>query len=288
MENDAYWTYFRFTKREKKDEIECIICENTVSNEYQIKRNHIENHYSQKTTDLMFYKHKNWVFKYAKLKEDIAKCTICEATINYQLHLENLKLHMSTHQTDQKRIQQEEIFWKLQTKKHSWLQKCYTDAGDFRAQCKFCDCNETYIKHEQFIEHIKQAHNNVHDFEQCNPSKNADQWKYVRYTTNDIGTEETKVECMICQEMVSLPHLNHSAEKLESYSQHWALKYARQDECFAKCTICKDKVDFEFDMDNLIHHMLLLHDEEWENIDQNDLEQGTAHDQAGPSTSHAN
>nr|XP_012232863.1 PREDICTED: uncharacterized protein LOC105678259 [Linepithema humile] len=282
MANDNNWLYFRFTKQ--KEEIECIICEEPVSND-QIE-SHAKYHSPQ---ELISCKFENWVFKYAKEEEDFLKCTICDAGMNIIADLTHLETHMSDeHSEDYYRIKRNKIFWTFQIAQNSWLQKCYVDAGNFRAECTVCKFKEVYLKKDQFEKHMHESHYDIFDKEEMEKDNFhyfSDQWKCLRYTY-DMEISRS-IECVIChQQDVMVDH--RCSQDLKSYSQHWVFKYAKQDEYNVNCTICEKNINFDYDWNNLKNHMSCVHPKEWERIQQiQDLEQGTEHDEAGPSTSYA-
>nr|XP_012232185.1 PREDICTED: uncharacterized protein LOC105677878 [Linepithema humile]XP_012232186.1 PREDICTED: uncharacterized protein LOC105677878 [Linepithema humile] len=251
------WLYFRFTKQET---IECILCKIPVLNDQM--ENHAKDHIEEGPPSYIF---QHWSRKYVRQEEDNMICIICEKSITVYLNKSKLKKHMlDKHKDEMKRINEEEIFWKSQTEKKSWLQEYYTDDGDFRAECKFCERKVVYIKETQFKNHVNDVHYGVHHLEEHeNPHYiYLEQWNYVRYT-NDIESKEPNTECMICQKNVTLPHIDHYPREIVNYAHHWALKYARQNGHVAKCTICETPVDFECDVDNLENHVSFVHQKEW-------------------------
>nr|XP_012232844.1 PREDICTED: uncharacterized protein LOC105678246 [Linepithema humile]XP_012232846.1 PREDICTED: uncharacterized protein LOC105678246 [Linepithema humile] len=283
------WSYFRYTKNEEKDEIECMICKETLSN------NQIENHAKiHNLQELISCKFDDWAFKYAREEEDFLKCTICDADMNIIADITHLETHMSDkHSEVYDKIKQEEKFWTFQTAKNSWFQKCYIDVGNFRAECTVCKFKEVYLKKDQFEKHMHDSHYDIFDKEEMekdNCHYFSDEWKCLRYTY-DMKISQS-IECVICHEQnVMVDH--YCSEDQKPYSQHWVFKYARQDGSNAYCTICGQNINYDYDFDTLKNHMSLEHQEKWktieqeEQIKQQDLEQGTAHDEAGPSTSYA-
>nr|XP_012232831.1 PREDICTED: uncharacterized protein LOC105678237 [Linepithema humile] len=142
--------------------------------------------------------------------------------------------------------------------------------------CNFDDWAFKYAREEE-------------DFLKCTIC-DADEWKCLRYTY-DMEISRS-IECVICHQQDVM--INHRcSQDLKPYSQHWVFKYARQDRSNAYCTICGQNINYDYDFDTLKNHMSLEHQEKWktieqeEQIKQQDLEQGTAHDEAGPSTSYA-
>nr|XP_012232829.1 PREDICTED: uncharacterized protein LOC105678235 isoform X4 [Linepithema humile]XP_012232830.1 PREDICTED: uncharacterized protein LOC105678235 isoform X4 [Linepithema humile] len=299
MALDNHWPYFRYTKQQRaeKMQIQCIICGQFLLN------NQMENHAKTHSPQELSCKFDDWVFKYAKEEEDFLKCTNCNESMYIIVTINHLKTHMSDkHSEDYDRIRRNEMFWTFQTGKNSWLQKCYRDAGNFRAECTVCKFKEVCFKMEQFQRHlrnpIRKSHYNIFNSEEWKQDQQdhnfSNNWKCLRYTYN---TERRQIiECVIChQQNVKIDHC--CSQDLKSYSQHWVFKYARQNGSYANCTICEENINLDYDWDNLKNHMSSLHLDKWERIEQEeqkieqieqkDLEQGTAHDEAGPSTSYA-
>nr|XP_012232825.1 PREDICTED: uncharacterized protein LOC105678235 isoform X1 [Linepithema humile]XP_012232826.1 PREDICTED: uncharacterized protein LOC105678235 isoform X1 [Linepithema humile] len=283
------WSYFRFTKNEAIDEIECMICKETLSNDQM--ENHAKTHFLQ---ELIPCKFDDWAFKYAREEEDFLKCTICDAGMNIIADITHLETHMSDkHSENYDKIKQDKKFWTFQTAKNSWLQKCYIDAGDFRAECTVCEFKEVYLKKDQFEKHMHDSHYDIFDKEEIEKDichYFSDEWKCLRHTY-DMEISRS-IECVIChQQDIMVDH--RCSQDIKPYSQHWVFKYAGRDGSNAYCTICGQNINFDYDFDTLKNHMSFEHREKWETIEQGeqieqqDLEQGTAHDEARPSTSYA-
>nr|XP_012232827.1 PREDICTED: uncharacterized protein LOC105678235 isoform X2 [Linepithema humile] len=142
--------------------------------------------------------------------------------------------------------------------------------------CKFDDWAFKYAREEE-------------DFLKCTIC-DADEWKCLRHTY-DMEISRS-IECVIChQQDIMVDH--RCSQDIKPYSQHWVFKYAGRDGSNAYCTICGQNINFDYDFDTLKNHMSFEHREKWETIEQGeqieqqDLEQGTAHDEARPSTSYA-
>nr|XP_012232183.1 PREDICTED: uncharacterized protein LOC105677877 isoform X2 [Linepithema humile] len=276
------WQYLRFTD-EQLNEMQCMICCKTMPN-IREANSHIQDEYKHNL------KSRNWAFKYARQHANNVTCTICEENVTVRANIKQLKKHADTHKKYMDKIAEENLLWGtiIRTVQWIWLEKCYINVENFRAQCKFCEHKVSYITHTQFLEHIKNEHAALHSLEE---EKNAPdifdepQWNYIRYI-DDLILDEKNLECIICGKKNELPHTNHFPHKLKFVS-HWALKYARQNVKVANCTLCKNEVNFEWAPENLENHITSVHPKEREKIRQIDLVQRTVHDQATPSTSYA-
>nr|XP_012224222.1 PREDICTED: uncharacterized protein LOC105673276 isoform X1 [Linepithema humile] len=286
------WKYFYLTKR---GIIRCIVCKKaycgiTFSN-YSLEHHLSKDHKNKK--DLKPYSLQSLFWKYIDAEEVTnfyGKCTLCDKKMTLQFTSEYLLNHLKIHyikvpRSKRKRYAQS---WKYQSKKLWWLDKFFTKAEeDFRAKCEICEKNYVYI-HTCTIENHVIKHKEIYNYEEYMKTTKQKKigWKSMRF----IDDNAIEIECMVCNEI--LPdesfinnHEIHDMEKLYSRT-YWGLKYMRQLGDLAKCTICKEDVGFNWHTGNLKDHVSIKHKEDL-NRRQEELKQGTAYDQAGASTSHA-
>nr|XP_012227616.1 PREDICTED: uncharacterized protein LOC105675216 [Linepithema humile]XP_012227617.1 PREDICTED: uncharacterized protein LOC105675216 [Linepithema humile]XP_012227619.1 PREDICTED: uncharacterized protein LOC105675216 [Linepithema humile] len=267
------WQYLRFTHAQLKI-IQCMICCEIKPNIHEAE-SHVQNYYLEP-------QNKNWAFKYARQNADNMTCTICKENVTVRANINQLKKHADTHEKYMEKIAKEHLLWGtiIRTVQWIWLEKCYINAENFRAQCKFCKHNIPYITHTQFLEHMKNKHSALHSLEEkkntLNFFKHKPHWNHIRYI-NDLILNRNVLECIICLKKTRPSHTNHFPYELKFVS-HWALKYARQNVKVANCTLCKNEVNFEWAPENLENHITSEHPEEREKIRQIDLVQRTVHD----------
>ncbi|XP_067214546.1 uncharacterized protein [Linepithema humile] len=283
-EGNIAWQYLRYADEQFK-EIQCMICCKTTPNIREA-----ESHVQDELKHRLKPRNKNWAFKYTRQNADNVTCTICEENVTIQTRIIDLKKHANTHKKYMDKIAEENLLWGtiIRTVQWIWLEKCYINVENFRAQCKFCEHKIPYITHTQFLEHIKNKHTALHSLEKekiLPDIFDEPQWNYIRYI-DDLILDEKNLECVICEKKDELPHTNHFPHELKFVS-HWALKYTRQNVKVANCTLCKNEVNFEWAPENLENHITSVHPKEREKIRQIDLVQRTVHDQATPSTSYA-
>nr|XP_012232858.1 PREDICTED: uncharacterized protein LOC105678255 isoform X2 [Linepithema humile] len=191
------WQYLRFTKPDSTDEVQCMRCDKTMPRDEA--ENHVEKYF---TGGLEPGKYKNWTFKYARQNTDNVTCTICGENVTLTAKIYELKLHVSNvHEKIWDAIKQEDLLWSREITwnthyiVYTWWKKCYINAENFRAQCKFCEHKIPYITHTQFLEHMKNKHSALHSLEE---EKNTPdifdefQWNYIRkphniYTSRGTG-----------------------------------------------------------------------------------------------------
>nr|XP_012230617.1 PREDICTED: uncharacterized protein LOC105676962 [Linepithema humile] len=284
------WRYYRLTK--KKEE-ECILCDMTLNNLNESTSEHIKKH-SKEEKSLGRHKFEDWSWKYLKQVEDsTAKCRLCTQSKNFNLYIEiqNLKKHVeNTHQKKWQKVKPSyKQSWEHQIKKFHFLNIYYNKPVNFKTKCRFCSKYLTCITAHSLKQHIKE-HKwicKIEDLKKPAPfNKNL---KYFRL----ISPTNKEMECVLCTQSVSNQTkqmnnhiINHSPEKLKLFKfNNWVFKYARQETEIVKCIICAENISIHFHMQNLRKHIKNKHSAD--KILQKDLDQGTAHDQAGPSTSYA-
>nr|XP_012224124.1 PREDICTED: uncharacterized protein LOC105673218 isoform X2 [Linepithema humile] len=235
------WKYFNLTKKGKA---RCIVCKKEHSggtSNYSLKHHLLKDHKNKK--DLKPYESQGWVWKYIDAEEVtnfFGKCTLCDIKMTLQFTSKYLVRHLKIHDIKVPRsiFKRHAQCWKYHSKKLWWLDKFYTKAEkDFRAKCEICKMNCIYIFTHTIKDHVIK-HKKIYDFEESmkTTEQNIIGWKDESFINN---------------------HEIHDMRKLYPRKICWGLKYVRQLGDLAKCTICGEDIEFDWNMNNLKNHVLI-------------------------------